>query len=208
MADYLNTPVGQIVKEDYRKADVFKKFKIDFCCKGKLLLNDACHDKNVNTNEIEQALVDIDNASNTLVTDFTTWELDRLVDHIIDKHHAYVNEAIPILFQYTQKVAKVHGERKPYVIDIFNNFYEISKELQQHMHKEEMILFPFIKELAEAHRGKKQLSNPMFGTVENPIAMMEMEHESAGETMFIIKELTDNYIPPKDAMYDSSGYLS
>lgn len=199
MENYLDTPVGQIVKDDYRKADVFKKYKIDFCCKGKLLLSDACESSKVDTNEIENALVDIDNAENMLEVDFTTWELDRLVNHIIDKHHAYVTEALPVLFQYTQKVAKVHGERKPYAVDIFNNFYEISKELQQHMHKEEMILFPFIVEMAKAKKEGVKIDQPMFGTVGNPISMMEAEHESAGEIMFKIKELTDNYTPPKDA---------
>ncbi len=133
------------------------------------------------------------------VHDYDNWGLDFLIDHIINIHHAYVEESIPILLQYTNKVAKVHGHHYKEVVQVNELFTEVSQELSAHMKKEELILFPYMKQLIKADYEGKSPTAPSFGTVKNPIQMMEYEHENVGQVFKKIERLTNNYTPPNGA---------
>ena len=113
-------------------------------------------------------------------------------------HHKYVADNIPLLREFTAKVARVHGEAHPEVVEIARLFEAVAAELEQHMMKEENILFPYIKQLAQAD-SSRQITPPPFGTVGNPIRMMEMEHENAGNILKKIGELSGGFVPPPDA---------
>jgi regulator of cell morphogenesis and NO signaling len=121
------------------------------------------------------------------------------VDYILSTHHAYINNAYPYIVEYTQKVSNVHGEYSPETVKIAGLFFDLMNELHSHMEKEEMLLFPYIRQLAEAKRNNNQVEYPGFGTVRNPVRMMEHEHDVAGEIMRQISQLSNNYIPPAHA---------
>jgi regulator of cell morphogenesis and NO signaling len=106
---------------------------------------------------------------------------------------------IPVIAAHTQKVASVHGENHPETIAIAKHFSVVYKDLKQHMMKEEQMLFPFIKYLSKAEQKKSSAERPFFGTVKNPIKMMEIEHQNAGDELSGIRDLSDNYTPPDDA---------
>jgi regulator of cell morphogenesis and NO signaling len=125
--------------------------------------------------------------------------LDFLIDHIVNIHHSYVAESLPIILEYSNKVATVHGHHYAEVIEINKLFTEAANELAEHMKKEELILFPFIKQLIKANREGTLAPQPPFGTVNNPINMMEAEHETVGDIFKKIAKLTKNYTPPEDA---------
>jgi regulator of cell morphogenesis and NO signaling len=131
--------------------------------------------------------------------DYNSWELDFLADYITNVHHSYVTEAIDLTEQYASKVAKVHGHHYTEVVEIHELFQAISQELISHMHKEEMILFPYIKHLAAAKKGSEPFSAPPFGTIENPINMMHHEHDEAGDIIKKIAELSNDFTPPEGA---------
>ena len=191
--------VGEMVVADYRKAEVFRKHGIDYCCGGKKPLEDICAKKGLDPKPIQAELDHLDLLPVNALQDFDKWELDTLADHIITKHHQYVSESIPMLYELTTKVARVHGERHPELVDIARHFDAVAQELQMHMHKEERILFPRIALMASAYRQGTGLLPAMFGSIENPIQMMESEHESAGGGLEEIRHLSDNYTPPLDA---------
>src|SRR5262249_14644461 len=128
--------------------------------------------------------------------DVTRWGPDRLIDHVLATHHAYVRLALPALAGYLTKLVDVHGGRHPELMRIASTFAHLGQDLLQHMVKEERILFPYIRELGSQPR--RQTPSP-FGTVENPIRMMEREHREAGDEMRLIRELTAGYQPPADA---------
>ncbi|MBK9282962.1 MAG: iron-sulfur cluster repair di-iron protein [Sphingobacteriaceae bacterium] len=201
MENSIDTPtIGEIVKEDFRKAEVFKKYGLDFCCGGKKSIAKACSEKGIDAIALEKDLKAIDESPNNLASqNFDTWELDFLADYILNTHHKYVTQAHTILFEYTQKVARVHGDRHPELVEIADTFMEIMHELNSHMMKEENILFPYIKSLAISKRQKLEVTVPGFGSVQNPINMMEHEHDSAGRLMEKIKELSNNFTPPSTA---------
>ncbi len=190
--------VAEFVAEDYRAADVFKKHKIDFCCKGKVSVAEICRKKKLDCAQIERELMALDEPVSN-AHDFNSWELDFLADYIIQTHHKYVTENIPLILEYAEKVARVHGHHYTETVEINTFFKVVAQELQLHMQKEEHILFPFIKRIVQAARQQQPMPNPPFGSVQNPIRMMEMEHEDAGDIFKKIAVLTNGYQPPEGA---------
>ncbi|APD06171.1 iron-sulfur cluster repair protein ScdA [Flavobacteriaceae bacterium UJ101] len=189
--------VAEVVAENIKAAHVFKKYGIDFCCGGNISIEDACVKKGVDFSVLMDELENIDQVSKSY--DYNKWELDFLIDHIINIHHNYVLENIPLLSQYATKVARVHGEEHPEVVKVKDLYLEVADELMSHMQKEEVILFPYIKELVNAKREGGISEAPHFGTVQNPVKMMEHEHETAGNIFKEIAMLTSNYTPPEGA---------
>lgn len=197
--DVVEMTIGEMVVKDFRKAEVFKKFGIDFCCGGKITVAEACRKKNLNYEAVSEALAVLDNTQNTSSENYDSWDLDFLADYIVNKHHKYVVDSHPFLFEISQKVARVHGDRHPELVDIANYYVEVAEELQMHMYKEEHILFPYIKELVKADKNNTPIERPSFGTIQNPINMMEEEHLSAGGNMESIRTLSNNFTIPEDA---------
>jgi regulator of cell morphogenesis and NO signaling len=193
-----NKTVGKMVAEDYRKAEVFKKHGIDFCCGGNIPLAQACKEKNADITLVQEQLDEIDNRQTPPEEDFDAWELDMLVDHIVGVHHVFVKQANKTIKEFVNRVKMVHGMNKPNVSEISDRFDALADELDLHMYKEETILFPYIKELVAAKKAGTSLSSP-FGSVENPISMMLAEHDNAGNELEQIQNLTENYSPPKGA---------
>ncbi len=193
--------VGEMVASDYRYADVFKKYGIDFCCGGGKSIERVCSEKNVPLNELlEQLQMRATNGGVNSNEDFVHWPLDKLVSYIEFTHHTYVNENLGLIAQYAAKVEKAHGQHNPEVIEIARLWNELSAELSVHMKKEELMLFPYIKRLwARSIDSKIANITAHFGTVNNPIRVMISEHETAGELMERIAVLSNNYTPPQHA---------
>jgi regulator of cell morphogenesis and NO signaling len=134
--------IADVVSNNIKTADIFKKYGIDFCCGGGISIAKACEKKNVNIEQLLNELKGIDN-KNMPYQNFNNWELDFLIDYIVNTHHVYVLEAIELLDAYSAKVAKVHGENHPPVLEIERLYNQVKMELLQHMQKEERILFPY-----------------------------------------------------------------
>jgi regulator of cell morphogenesis and NO signaling len=190
--------VAEVVTENIKSAHIFKKYGIDFCCGGGITIEKACTKKDVNFSTLKEELEAVDAVSSNAYN-YDNWDLTFLVDHIVNVHHTYVEENIPLLIQYANKVAKVHGHHYKEVVEINSLFTEVANELAAHMKKEELILFPFIKQLVKAEKDGTKAPQPHFGTVNNPINMMEDEHENAGNIFKEIARLTNNYNPPEGA---------
>ena len=187
------TRIGDIVAKDFRAAAVFQRFGIDFCCGGARSVNEACRKASIDPGAVVGALNALQPADES-VDDASTWSLDLLVTHIVDTHHAYIRSSGPAISSYLEKLVKVHGARHPELSRVAATFNHIHQELMPHMMKEEHVLFPYVTELA---KGVTSASSP-FGTVENPIRMLEREHEEVGEAMRLIRELTNDFTPPSD----------
>lgn len=191
--------IGEMVVADYRKAEVFRKYGMDYCCGGKKPLEEACRKKGLDPQTVQKELDELDLMPGKTHQDYESWSLNILADYIVEHHHRYVVEALPMLYELTNKVARVHGDRHPELVRISQHFDAVAQELQMHMIKEEQMLFPYIKQMAIARQDGKPMPTPIFGSVENPIRMMEAEHESAGGGMEAIRQLSSDYTPPLDA---------
>jgi regulator of cell morphogenesis and NO signaling len=188
--------VGDIVAKDFRAAGVFEQFGIDFCCGGRLSVGEACRAAGVDPFDIEAAMKVLPPDSGSEL-DVSEWPLGRLIDHIVSKHHAYVRSSLPTIRRYLAKLVEVHGSRHPELARASECFDVIARELSQHLMKEEQVLFPYVREL-EARLESCGRSFSPFGSIENPIRMMEREHRDAADEVQTIRELTHGYVAPGD----------
>jgi regulator of cell morphogenesis and NO signaling len=188
--------VGDIVATDFRAAGVFEQFGIDFCCGGRMSLADACRAATVNPSDVIGALDALPPADER-DENAGEWEIDRLLEHIVGVHHTYVREALPLIAGYLARLVSVHGGRHPELAAVAESFDQAAAGLMQHMLKEERVLFPYIAELGSRPAACGRRPSP-FGSVENPIRMMEREHRDAADEMRTIRELTANYSTPAD----------
>jgi regulator of cell morphogenesis and NO signaling len=194
-----NTTIGEFVAKDYRTAAVFSKYGIDFCCKGHRTIEEVCNKKKINEIHLVEELNAVLDTKNDSEIDFNSWPLDLLVDYIEKTHHRYVEIKTPVLLQFLDKLCTVHGSNHPELFEINELFKGCAGELAQHMKKEELILFPFIKKMIGATISHENIEPPFFGTVNNPITMMMEEHDAEGERFRKIAALTNNYTTPEDA---------
>lgn len=191
--------LGEIAAKDLRKAQIFRKYGLDFCCGGKKTVKEACSEKGLDVAKIEQELLQADKVVSSRPLPYNEWELDFLADYIVNTHHSYVKKNLPDILAYANKVARVHGSRHPELLPVRELVEEVYNEMMNHMVKEERILFPYIKDIVTAQKNTQPLQASHFGTVQNPINMMEMEHEVVGKNMEEIRTLTQNYVLPDDA---------
>jgi regulator of cell morphogenesis and NO signaling len=190
------TSVGQIVAEQPGVARIFEKHKIDYCCQGATTLADACKRKNVDAAEvIEEIRQVIDDENTDNEKDWTKAPLTELAQHIVKTHHGFLQTELPRISALIAKVNRVHGEKHPEFAKVLSTFELMRGELQSHMAKEERILFPAI----EAMETWQAVGNLPFGSVANPIGMMEHEHDDAGNALQRLRELTNDYTPPAEA---------
>ncbi len=193
-----NKTVAQYVTENIKTAHIFKKYGIDFCCGGNVTIEKACKKNNVNQTNLEKELAEVDIVKD-VIEDYDKWALDFLMIYIENVHHLYIRESLPLISQYANKVAKVHGHHYTEVVTVNQLFHELANELISHLQKEEQVLFPYIKQLVQNKKLGTEKVTPPFGVVNNPIRMMEHEHEEAGNTLKQIAQLTNNYTPPEGA---------
>lgn len=198
MNELASRTLAQIVTANHRTAAVFEKYHLDFCCKGKRSLQQACSEQNIS---VEELLNELEGAASTYQAafPFDKLTLSQLVDHIVSTHHAYVKTESVQLLAYAEKVAAKHGQRHPELLKIFQLVTAIKEEMALHMQKEELVLFPRIKELenfSQHEHGDIKLS---FTYLQAPITMMEQEHDHAGTLLADIRQASSNFTPPSDA---------
>ena len=188
--------VRDFVNQDFRAAAVFHRYGIDFCCGGGRTLADVCRAKKL---EESALLGEISRACEEggAPPRFTEWQADELARYIVERHHAYCREALPVIEAHARKLAKVHGPASPELVEIAGIFSRVCEEMDTHMIKEERILFPYIAQLAAARRSGARMLPAAFGSVEHPIRVMEDDHAHAGAAIARIRELTHGYAVPE-----------
>jgi regulator of cell morphogenesis and NO signaling len=187
--------VGEIAAAYPLSARVFEQLGIDFCCGGKLALAEACTRKSLDlTAVIDRIQAGVEPAGST--ADWQSAALSVLIDHILTAHHAYTKSQLPRLGTMLDKILAKHGGRHGAVLQpVADIFRAMRNELESHLMKEEMILFPLIRQMESAGDG----AGFHCGSVRNPIRVMTAEHDSAGDALARLRELTGGYTPPADA---------
>ena len=191
--------LGDIVRDDPRAAAVLDRVGLDYCCGGGRTLGEAASARQLDLTPTVAAL----EALGTPVADpraLEEWdELDALTEHIVWRHHRYVREMTPSIQTWLAKLVARHGTRHPELVQVRDTFDQLTNELAAHMAKEENILFPAIDDLAAARRASQRLPASPFGTVLNPVRVMEDDHRAAGDLLARIRALTDDFALPDDA---------
>jgi regulator of cell morphogenesis and NO signaling len=203
---FADRSVGEVVTEDYRRGAVFKRFGIDFCCGGGIKVSTACERKGVQYEELERELLAADrSAARAGEADPASWELDFLADYIVNVHHRYVRQSLPVLIAFSEKVAKVHGPLHPNLVRVATLVSALAEDMERHMLDEETLLFPHVRDAVRSGRDEGSgagASPPRTGAspiAEIPIPDMEDDHERAGAVMREVRELTGGFEPPEGA---------
>lgn len=189
--------IRDFVIRDFRAAAVFHRYGIDFCCGGGKTLGEVCQAKQLEESAVLREISQACAVETTRPPQFADWDADALTRHIVAQHHGYVRSALPTIAAHTRKLAKVHGPANPELVEIADIFDDVCGEMTSHMMKEEQILFPYIDQLAATRRAGLQPFPAPFGDIDNPIRMMEAEHESAGGAMARIRALASGYTVPE-----------
>jgi regulator of cell morphogenesis and NO signaling len=183
--------VGQLVAERPARSRVFESHAIDYCCGGKRTLDDACRKNGLDVAAVLAELEAVDAGPQDDGINPSDMTMTDLADHIEQTHHVYLREELPRLTGLTEKVAAVHGDKYPWLEDVKTTYADLVAELEPHMQKEEQILFPMIRRL--------ESSGSSGGSVGSPIAVMEHEHDNAGNALRHLRELTSDFTPPPEA---------
>lgn len=191
----LNSSVGNWVAAHPQTSRVFEALQIDYCCGGGTSLEQACWDRQLDPQRVVEQLEQAIGGEEESAEDWLHAPLAELCDHIEQTHHSYLKSELPRLTEVIAKVVNAHGEAHPELATLRNVFASLRAELEPHMFKEEQILFPAIRRLEQA------ADRPAFpfGTVANPIRMMEHEHDNAGHALSQIHEITSDFHVPEDA---------
>ena len=179
---------------------VFEKFGIDYCCGGNRPLDEACAAANLNLGQVLQALeTALAQPVRPSDRELRSGSLAELIAHIVRTHHVFVRTQVPEIQSLIEKVYTKHGANHPELATIRNVYRGLGEELMAHLMKEENILFPYIERMEESVIQHEPILPPPFGTVANPVRMMEHEHDNAGIALRSLRETSQNFTPPPDA---------
>ncbi len=184
-----NQTVGNIVSQLPKASELFKQYKIDFCCGGDKPLGEVIRQQNINEEELLEKLDVLSKEKDSINTpDFINMSSSELIDYIVNTHHVFVRNILPELNGLIVKILQVHGINHQELFKVHQHFSLLKLELEQHLIKEEEILFPLIKEY------DKNQSNKIFEVMEET----EDEHETAGNVLKELRKITNDYQVPKD----------
>ncbi|QQS51266.1 MAG: iron-sulfur cluster repair di-iron protein [Bacteroidota bacterium] len=193
----IRTSVGDIVKANFKTAQIFERNKIDFCCGGGISLDEACKKSGTNVEQLIpelEATIQLTDPDSRYIDEL---ELNELCDYIEKRHHSYVNENIPFLQQKMQKLCDVHGDNHNELYEIKALFDGAAENLSAHMKKEELILFPYIRKMVKFQKEGKTAKDEL-GVAVKTINTMHEEHLTEGERFEKISQLTSSYTCPPD----------
>ena len=193
--------VKDIVLKDYRTADVFKKYGINYCCGGQVSLEEACSQKELELSAIEQEL---EQASRSIVISnrlkFDNWRVDFLTDYIINVHHAFIKETFPSLQAALVSFVDNHRKKHPELVVLLPFFEELADVVTKQMQYEEEVVFPYIKQIESMLRRKEVYGGLFVKTLRKPLnAIVSSEQEDITSLIEKIRACTNQYVFPADA---------
>ena len=182
--------LGDLVAANPAAARVLDRLGLDYCCHGEQTLAAACAAAGLDADAVLDELAGTDASGDTA---WTALDPPALAAHIVETHHRYLHEELPLLDELADKVLAVHGQRHPELVQVRALVNELRADLTPHLLKEERVLFPAIAAVAA---GQREFP---FGSVANPIRMMSSEHDRAGELLEQLRVATSGYAVPDDA---------
>ena len=195
-----NQTLGEMAASSMAAVKVLERYGIDYCCSGKRRLEDVCREKGLAASSVVEEIAAAATAVSQPAKDWNAAPLQELIRHIVATHHDYLRAELPRLAERIYKVVQVHGQKDPATLHEMESVYlGLAQELTLHMHKEEVMLFPAIARYESATHSGLPLPPAPFGSIANPIEVMEAEHDSAGAALSRIRELTAGYQAPSYA---------
>lgn len=188
--------IGDIVTCFPGASNLFKEYRIDFCCGGNRKLSDALRHQKIEEGPFLERLNGMFQQASQKPEGDVDWRekpLSDLIDHIVQNHHANLLKELPLLSEFVTKILRVHGPAHPELTQLHKLFHQMKMELEQHLISEEEIVFPLIKKAEQS--GDQTSLSKSAETIEE----LESEHTSVGHLLKEMREITDNYRLPEGA---------
>lgn len=185
--------VGTWVTNHPATSRIFEHHRIDYCCGGNRSLEEACRAEQVDLQSVLAELQEVlAGREHETEIDFASLSLTEMCNSIESTHHDYLRRELPRLTELVDKVVRVHGDQHSWLSRLGESFHHLLNELMPHMMKEEQVLFPAIRVIEQSQ------SMPVFpfGSLDNPIHMMEHEHDEAGQALKEIRAASSDFALP------------
>jgi regulator of cell morphogenesis and NO signaling len=199
MRNFTTKTISEIAVEAPAAMRVFEEYKIDYCCGGNRNFYEACQFVGVSPEIVSNKIIQVLNRQTEDSESPKEKTASELIDHIIKTHHLFTKAEIPRLSALLEKVCRKHGKSHLELFSLQNAFTELCNDLIPHLAKEETVLFPFIKHLEMSEKNNLSNPHPPFVTVKNPVRMMMIEHDTAGNLLNRMREITQDYALPEGA---------
>jgi len=184
---YMEQSLGQLARRIPGATGLFDAHQLDFCCAGNRSLRTATESLGIDPQPLMDALQNLEQrAAAEPEQDWSDASDTQLVEHLLERYHAVHREQLPELIRLARRVEHVHGDREDCPHGLADHLEAMAQELDSHMRKEEMVLFPMIT------RGQG-------GMASMPISAMRSEHDDHGTELRRLEELTQNITPPRGA---------
>lgn len=193
------SPLRELLATNISLTDVFYRYKLDFCCGGHQTLAQAAERAQAPLEQVIEELETYMRFGSGKHLGAEKWPLQFLVEYIELIHHAYTRDTLATLAPALSKILQKHGSRHSELETVAELFVALDEEMQAHMQKEERVLFPYILRLEQGAAGQPLPLKAPFGSVQNPIRLMEAEHDDAGRILEQLAEITGQFTPPADA---------
>ena len=207
MMDDFDRPIRDIVKTDYRTAEVFKKYQLGFCCTGNIDLKKACEAKGIDFGVLS---LDLKESTKNLVLPnflpFNEWRIEFLIDYISNIHHTYLYMVIPSLSESLKSFTAGHQDKYPELAEVSKIFTELTGVLMKHSRLEDEIIFPYIKQIDSAFRRKEPYGNLFVRTLRKPLFIVEQEHLRIQQLLNTL-QFTTNYFTPQESACINYGVI-
>lgn len=194
------TTVSEMVRQDYRIADVFRRWGIDYCCGGNIPFTEVCREQKLDAGLIRE---DIEKATQTVNISnhlrFEDWSVEFLVDYITNVHHAYIKEEVPALYQFVKSFVEGHRSKYPYLEKVLEVLEELKDELLEHTQKEEESIFPYFKQISNTYARRESYGALFVRTLSKPFDQIEnVEHRRISALLAALRKLANNYTSADD----------
>jgi regulator of cell morphogenesis and NO signaling len=190
-------PIGQIVADNYAVWQVFESHKIDYYNKGRQRLEEVADQYKIDLQTLKSEIEKKEGNQSEENEDFNSWTLDALSDYIVTTYHRYADKQIQVIKPALEKVCGEYGDRHPGLPEIKKLFDEAAGVVAVHQKKEELMLFPFIRKMADAEKNNKAFGRPSATrSVEGPVDMLTHEHHQQSDLFQKIAQLSHDYTLP------------
>ena len=122
-----------------------------------------------------------------------------VIIYVLKIHHRGIRAKGPQIEALLTKVTEAHSKNHPELLQVQALFRDSLLDLENHLSKEENVLFPYVYEMFQAKEEGLKIAEFHCGTILYPIEVMEDEHNHEGERFEKISSLTNGFTAPEDA---------
>lgn len=156
--------------------EIFNRFRVDACCGGVHSIAETAA-----ANRVED-LTSLLHSLNRETRGLGDKSLAEVIEEIEATHHAYLKEELPALHALTARLVEETQEKEAAgpAHDLHQAMSALSSEINEHLFKEEQILFPTVRRFESALGQREPIDDSLIGCgTQGPVAQMRFEHEQA-----------------------------